>query len=54
MASDFHNEQLDNRVDLAVTTDYRNVLGEIVVRRLRNKKLENIFPDSRTTVRWIS
>jgi uncharacterized protein (DUF1501 family) len=38
------NEQLDNRVDLAVTTDYRNVLSEIVVRRLKNKKLSYIFP----------
>jgi uncharacterized protein (DUF1501 family) len=38
------NEQLDNRVDLAVTTDYRTVLSEVVVRRLRNAKLGYIFP----------
>lgn len=38
------NEQLDNHVDLAVTTDYRTVLSEIVVRRLQNKKLGYIFP----------
>jgi len=38
------NEQLDNNVDLAVTTDYRTVLSEIVVRRLQNKKLGYIFP----------
>jgi uncharacterized protein (DUF1501 family) len=38
------NEQLDNHVDLAVTTDYRTVLSEVVVRRLQNKKLGYIFP----------
>ncbi len=38
------NEQLDKHVDLAVTTDYRTVLSEIVVRRLKNKKLGYIFP----------
>jgi uncharacterized protein (DUF1501 family) len=38
------NGQLDNNVDLAVTTDYRTVLSEVVVRRLRNKKLGYIFP----------
>ncbi len=37
------NDQLDNNVDLAVTTDYRTVLSEIVVRRLRNSKLGYIF-----------
>jgi uncharacterized protein (DUF1501 family) len=38
------NEQLDNHVDLAVTTDYRTVLSEIIVRRLANPKLGYIFP----------
>ncbi len=38
------NDQLDNNVDLAVTTDYRTVLSEIVVRRLKNQKLGYIFP----------
>ncbi len=38
------NEQLDNRVDLAVTTDYRTVLSEVVIRRLKNPKLGYIFP----------
>jgi uncharacterized protein (DUF1501 family) len=38
------NEQLDNNVDLAVTTDYRTVLSEIIVRRLANPKLGYIFP----------
>ncbi|HLZ17643.1 MAG TPA: DUF1501 domain-containing protein [Cyclobacteriaceae bacterium] len=39
------NEQLDNNVDLAVTTDYRTVLSEVVVRRLKNPKLGYIFPN---------
>lgn len=37
-------EQLDNGVDLAVTTDYRTVLSEIVVRRLANPQLSEVFP----------
>lgn len=38
------NEQLDNHVDLAVTTDYRHVLSEIVLKRMANPKLGYIFP----------
>jgi uncharacterized protein (DUF1501 family) len=38
------NEQLDNHVDLAVTTDYRTVLSEIIMRRLGNPKLGYVFP----------
>ena len=38
------NEQLYDRADLAVTTDYRQVLGEIVVRRLGNARLGVVFP----------
>jgi uncharacterized protein (DUF1501 family) len=38
------NEQLDNHVDLAVTTDYRTILSEIIMRRLLNPKLGHIFP----------
>ncbi len=38
------NEQLDNRVDLAVTTDYRSVLSEIIVKKLSNPKIGYIFP----------
>src|SRR5258708_420547 len=41
------NEQLYDRADLAVTTDYRQVLGEIVVRRLGNGRLGTIFPGYR-------
>ncbi len=38
------NQQLDNSVDLAVTTDYRTVLSEIIMRKLTNPKLGYIFP----------
>jgi uncharacterized protein (DUF1501 family) len=38
------NDQLYDRADLAVTTDYRQVLSEIVVRRLGNARLGTVFP----------
>ena len=37
-------EQLAGPGDLAVTTDYRDVLGEIVARRLNNPHPEVVFP----------
>jgi uncharacterized protein (DUF1501 family) len=37
-------EQLAGPGDLAVTTDYRDILAEIVSRRLNNPHLEEIFP----------
>lgn len=37
-------EQLDDRADLAVTTDYRTVLAELLVRRTGNTKLAAAFP----------
>jgi uncharacterized protein (DUF1501 family) len=37
-------EQLIGPGDLAVTTDYRDVLGEICLRRLNNQALTDIFP----------
>lgn len=30
--------------DLAVTTDYRDILGELYVKRLKNAELKEIFP----------
>lgn len=39
-----HNDQLYDRADLAVTTDYRQVLSEIVVRRLGNARVGSVFP----------
>ena len=38
-------DQLFGPGDLAVTTDYRDVLSEILSKRLNNKALEMIFPD---------
>jgi uncharacterized protein (DUF1501 family) len=38
------NEQLYDRADLAVTTDYRNVLSEVLVKRLGNPNVAAIFP----------
>lgn len=38
------NEQLDQGVDLKVTTDYRAVLAEIVANRLKNQRTEVVFP----------
>jgi uncharacterized protein (DUF1501 family) len=38
-------ENLDNGVDLAVTTDYRRVLNEILIKRLGCKNPATVFPD---------
>ncbi|MBC8078066.1 MAG: DUF1501 domain-containing protein [Chloroflexales bacterium] len=37
-------EQLDNRVDLAITTDYRNVLSEVLITRAGNAAIDQVFP----------
>ncbi len=37
-------EQLDNQVDLAVTTDYRHVLTEIATSRMPHLHVESLFP----------
>ncbi len=37
-------EQLYEQRDLALTTDFRRVLGEVVYRHLGNKKLPDVFP----------
>ncbi len=39
-----HTDQLYQRADLAITTDYRRVLSEILIRRLGNPNLGVIFP----------
>lgn len=39
--------------DLAVTTDFRDVLGEIVQKRLANDKLDQVFPNYRPKFRGI-
>ncbi|MCU0451522.1 MAG: DUF1501 domain-containing protein [Bernardetiaceae bacterium] len=38
-------DQLDNRVDLAVSTDYRTVLGEVLVKLFKTNSLPQIFPE---------
>lgn len=37
-------DDLDERRDLAITTDYRRVLSEILVRRLKNPAFRTVFP----------
>ncbi|MFZ5902773.1 MAG: DUF1501 domain-containing protein [Chloroflexota bacterium] len=39
-----HNDQLYDHADLAVTTDYRQVLGELLVNRLGNPNVGEVFP----------
>ncbi|HNK62634.1 MAG TPA: DUF1501 domain-containing protein [Anaerolineales bacterium] len=38
------NEQLYDHADLAVTTDYRQVLGELLSKRMNNSDIEAVFP----------
>lgn len=40
-----HEAALDESGDLAVTTDYRDVLTEILVKRIANPATDQIFPD---------
>ncbi|MCG8455677.1 MAG: DUF1501 domain-containing protein, partial [Holophagales bacterium] len=39
-----HEDQLQDSTDLAVTTDYRRVLSEILIRRMCNIEIGTIFP----------
>ncbi|MFZ5881863.1 MAG: DUF1501 domain-containing protein [Chloroflexota bacterium] len=39
-----NNDQLYDHADLAVTTDFRQVLGELLTSRLGNPNLETVFP----------
>ncbi len=43
-----HNDQLFDGADLAVTTDYRQVLSEILIRRMGNNQLGTVFPGLQT------
>ncbi len=40
-----HTDQLYDRRDLNITTDYRQILSEILIRRLQNPNLGVIFPN---------
>jgi len=39
-----HNDQLYDHADLAITTDYRQVLSEMLSRRLGNADVASVFP----------
>jgi uncharacterized protein (DUF1501 family) len=39
-----HNDQLYDHADLAITTDYRQVLSEMLARRLGNADIASVFP----------
>ncbi len=39
-----HNDQLYDHADLAITTDYRQVLSEMLARRLGNADVATVFP----------
>ena len=40
-----HPDQLDNNRDLQITTDYRDILGELISKRLNNPDLNAVFPN---------
>jgi uncharacterized protein (DUF1501 family) len=40
------NEQLNEGRDLAVTTDFRNVLGEAAYKTLGARDMQRVFPGS--------
>jgi uncharacterized protein (DUF1501 family) len=44
------SDQLNDGRDLAVTTDFRDVFGEIAYKHLGNKDLNKIFPGYKTSV----
>jgi uncharacterized protein (DUF1501 family) len=46
-------DQLVGPGDLAVTTDYRDVLGEICAKRLGNERLDVVFPEFRIKPRGV-
>ena len=39
------NDALDDRADLAITTDYRHVLAEVMHRHMKAENLSELFPD---------
>jgi uncharacterized protein (DUF1501 family) len=43
------NEQLNEGRDLAVTTDFRNVLGEAAYKTLGARDMQRVFPGSAVT-----
>ena len=47
-------ENLENRADLRVTLDHRDVLAEIVQKRLGNTQTNVVFPDYTPTIRGVT
>lgn len=47
-------EQLVGPGDLAATTDYRDILAEIILRRLNNPHLDEVFPAYRPSFRGVT
>jgi uncharacterized protein (DUF1501 family) len=47
-------EQLENRQDLKVTLDHRDILAEIVRNRLGNPNVNVVFPDYTPTYRGVT
>lgn len=47
-------DALFENMDLAVTTDYRDVLGEILLTRLRNPNMDMVFPNHCVTIRRVT
>lgn len=46
-------ENLESGQDLKVTLDHRDILAEVVARRLGNQQLDVVFPDYRPTFRGV-
>ena len=46
--------QLVGPGDLAVTTDYRDILGEIVRKRLNNPNVSEVFPEYAPVFRGVT
>ena len=44
-----HDDQLIGPGDLAITTDYRDILGSLIRDRLNNPRLADVFPDYTVT-----
>jgi uncharacterized protein (DUF1501 family) len=47
------HEQLYEGRDLALTTDFRAVFGEVVSKHLGSAKLENVFPGYDASRGWL-
>lgn len=46
-------DRLFENIDLAVTTDYRDVLSEVILKRLKNPNVGGVFPNYQATLRGV-